>query len=237
MITSLDNKKVKEFCKFHQKKYRNDRYLILDDYLIDAAKDSNYLDTLIYVGDIPFEFSNSLEVSQEVLDKIAKQVGLKYVGVGKKIVECDDYGNRVMILDHLQDPLNVGRIMESAYIFGFDSIIISDDSADIYNEKCLKASKGAIYKLNICIRNLSEEIKHLQEKGYKVCATGLRDNTLELYEVETTDKMAFVLGNEGSGVTSEIMDICDEIVKIAMVNIDSLNVAMAGSIVMYQFKI
>lgn len=237
MITSLDNKKVKEFCKLHQKKYRNDRYLILDDFLINAAKENNYLETLIYVGSIPFEFSNSIDVSQEVLDKIAKQTGLKYIGVGKKIVERDNYGNRVMILDHLQDPLNVGRIMESAYIFGFDSIIISDDSADIYNEKCLKASKGAIYKLNICIRDLNNEIKRLQENGYKVCATGLRDNTLELYEVETTDKMAFVLGNEGSGVTSEIMDICDEIVKIAMVNIDSLNVAMAGSIVMYQFKI
>ncbi|MDO4940432.1 MAG: RNA methyltransferase [Erysipelotrichaceae bacterium] len=237
MITSLDNKKVKEFNKLHQKKYRDDRYLLLDETLILAAKDSGYLQTLLYVGELPFDFANSIEVSQEVMDKIARQDGYKYIGVGTKIKESSKYGNRVMILDHLQDPLNVGRIMESAYIFGFDSIIISDDSADIYNEKCLKASKGAIYKLNICVKELKDEIKALQQDGYKVCATGLRDNTLELYEVEPTEKMAFVLGNEGSGVTSEIMDICDEIVKIAMVNIDSLNVAMAGSIVMYQFKI
>lgn len=237
MITSLDNKKVKEYCKLHQKKYRNDKYLLLDKSLVNFAYKNGYLDTLIYTGSLPFDFNNTFEVSQEVLDKIAKVEGLDYIGVGKSIIENDNYGDRILILDHLQDPLNIGRIMESCLIFGFTSLILSEHSADIYNEKCLKASKGAIYKLNICTKELVSEIEKLKADGYVVYATGLRDNTKELYELEKQDKMAFVLGNEGSGVCKEVMDASSEIVKIDMENIDSLNVAMAGSIVMYNFKI
>lgn len=237
MITSLDNKQVKQFYKLHQKKYRNGQYLLLDKKMIDIAYKTNYLETLIYVDELPFEFSNCLNVSRDVLNKIAKSDNLDYIGVGKNIEFSDEYKNRVMILDHLQDPLNIGRIMESAYIFGFDSIIMSNDCADIYNEKCLSASKGAIYNLNICIKDLGGEIKKLQSLGFEVIATGLKDNTVELYDVKPSDKMAFILGNEGSGVDHHLMDISDKVMKIDMVNIDSLNVAMAGSIIMYQFKI
>ena len=235
MITSLDNKRVKEYTKLHLKKYRNDSFLLLSENLVIKAREENYLKTLIYTGNLPFEFDDVLEVSQDVMDKIAKIEGKHFIGVSKLISDSNDYGNRVLILDHLQDPLNIGRIMESAYLFGFDSIILSEDCADIYNEKCLNASKGSIFKLNINHCNLEEEIYKLKTDGYKVYATGLRDNTKELYEVKPHDKMAFILGNEGSGVDSHIMDISDEIVKIDMVNIDSLNVAMAAAIIMYQF--
>ena len=236
MITSLDNKRVKEYTKLHIKKYLTDSFLLLDEGLVIKANEEGYLKTLIYTGSKPFECKDELEVSQEVLDKIAKTEGLRFIGVSSFIEDKKDYQSRVMILDHLQDPLNIGRIMESAYIFGFDSIILSEESADIYNEKCLKASKGSIYKLNIYHANILEEIKELKDKGFKVYATGLKDNTKELYEVEKQERMAFVLGNEGSGVSSEVMDASDEIIKIDMHNIDSLNVAMAGAIVMYQFS-
>ena len=236
MITSLDNKTVKELTKLHQKKYRDGKFLLLDENIIKYAKDNNYLETLVYTEDIPFDFSNVIEVSQDVLNKISKKEGLKYIGVGKYIKESDNYGNRIIILDHLQDPLNIGRIMEAAYLFGFDSLILSEESADIYNEKCITNSKGAIFKLNISHKDLNQEVINLQNKGYKVYATGLRNQTKELHEVKPCEKMAIILGNEGSGVDSHLMDISDEIIKIDMVNIDSLNVGMAGSIIMYYFS-
>ena len=236
MITSLDNKTVKELTKLHQKKYRDGKFLLLDENIIKYAKDNNYLETLVYTENIPFDFSNVIEVSQDVLNKISKKEGLKYIGVGKYIKESDNYGNRIIILDHLQDPLNIGRIMEAAYLFGFDSLILSEESADIYNEKCITNSKGAIFKLNISHKDLNQEVINLQNKGYKVYATGLRNQTKELHEVKPCEKMAIILGNEGSGVDSHLMDISDEIIKIDMVNIDSLNVGMAGSIIMYYFS-
>lgn len=237
MITSLENKQVKELTKLHQKKYRDTKFLLLDEELILKAYKANKLVQLIYTDKLPFEFDNVLEVSKEVLNKISKKEDMNYIGVGTLIKENDNYGNRIMILDHLQDPLNIGRIMESCQLFNFDSIILSEECADIYNEKCLQNCKGGLYSLKITHKDLNSEIKKLQSMGYKVYATGLRDNTKELHEIESEEKMAFVLGNEGSGVSKEIMDIANEIVKIDMCNIDSLNVGMAGSIVMYRFSI
>lgn len=236
LITSLDNRKVKEWTKLHQKKYRQDEYLLLYEDLVKSAYDNGYLKTLVYVDKPPFEFANSYEVSREVLDKIAKKEGLTCIGIGRHIDQKRSSSKRVIILDHLQDPLNIGRIMESAALFGFDDVILSTQSADIYHDKCLKASKGAIYSLNISIHDLTSIIPILKEEGYEVLATGLKAHSKELYEVETAEKMAIILGNEGSGVREEVMAISDEVVKIDMHNIDSLNVAMAGAILMHRFK-
>ena len=236
MITSLDNKTVKELTKLHQKKYRDEKFLLLDEKIIKLANENGYLETLVYCKEIPFEFHNSIEVSREVLNKISKKENLNYIGVGKHIKESANYGDRVIILDHLQDPLNIGRIMEAAYLFGFNSVVLSEESADIYNDKCITNSKGAIFKLNICHKDLNEEVINLQNNGYKVYATGLRNETKELHEIQPSEKMAIILGNEGSGVDSHLMDISNEILKIDMVNIDSLNVGMAGSIIMYYFS-
>ena len=236
MITSLENKTVKELTKLHQKKYRSGSFLLCDPRMIETANEYGYLKQLVYVGEIPFEFKNSLEVSQEVLNKISKRNDLSYIGVSATVEEKDTYGNRVMILDHLQDPLNIGRIMEEAQLFGFDSLILSEECADIYNEKCLESCKGGIYTLNICHKDLLEEVKELKQKGYTVYATGLQDDTKELHEVESKEKMAFILGNEGSGVSKQLMEVSDGVMKIDMRNIDSLNVGMASAIIMYRFK-
>ena len=237
MITSLENKTVKQLTKLHQKKYRDDMFLLLDEELVKFAKENNYLKTLVYCGDMPFEFNNAIEVSKEVLNKISKRDDLKYIGIANNIKESNSYKNRVLILDELQDPLNIGRILEGTYLFGFDSIILSENCADIYNEKCISNSKGAIFRVNIKRSNIENEISCLKQNGFKVFATGLRNQTKELHDIKTSEKMAFVLGNEGSGVRENIMDICDDIVKIDMMNIDSLNVSMAANIIMYNFSI
>ena len=236
MITSLENKTVKELTKLHQKKYRENSFLLLNEDLILKAYYADKLDKLVYTGELPFEFENAIEVSREVLNKIAKKDGLNYIGVGKPIEEKKNYGKRVILLDHLQDPLNIGRIMLLSALFGFDTVLLSESSADIYNEKALEASKGALFDINICHGDLVKEIDVLKKQGFKIYSTGLRTYSKELYEVKENEKMAIVLGNEGSGVREEIMDISDDIIKIDMHNIDSLNVAMAGAIVMHRFK-
>ena len=237
MITSLDNKTVKSLRKLHQKKYREDAFLLLDEKMVRYAEKKGFLKKLVYTGKQPFAFDDVLEVSQEVMDKIAMEEGKSHIGVSKMIKENDDYGNRVIILDHLQDPLNIGRIMEAAQLFGFDSLILSKECADICHEKCLNACKGGIYTLHICHKDLEEEVSKLKDMGYLVCATGLRNESIEMHELKPQEKMAFILGNEGSGVDEKLMDMADEVVKIDMRNIDSLNVAMAASIIMYQFRI
>jgi TrmH family RNA methyltransferase len=237
MITSLENKTVKQLCKLHHKKYRTDQFLLLDEELIAAAKKAGHLTKLVYAGELPFSFDDTLEVSQDVLDKIAGREGLSFVGVSRMIEEKRSFGKRILLLDHLQDPLNIGRIMEAAVLFGFDSLILSPGCAEITNEKCLAASKGGIYELNIVHGDLLEEITALKKAGYRIYATGLRNNTKQMHEVEAEERMAFILGNEGSGVCEEVMDAADQVMKIDMRNIDSLNVGMAAAIIMYRFRI
>ena len=235
MIESLENKKVKNWTRLHQKKYRGEEFLLTDEKLVKEAFEHGCLKTLIHTGERPFEIAESYEVSEEVLRKISRKEGLRYIGIGRKIVFSNDYQKRVIILEDLSDPLNIGRIMEAAYLFGFDSILLSENCADIFHPKCLESSKGSIFRLNVNIAVLEDEINVLKEKGFKIYATGLRDNTLSLDEVIPEEKMAIILGNEGSGVREETFKLADEIIKIDMHNIDSLNVAMAGAIIMYRF--
>ena len=237
MITSLGNKTVKQLCRLHLKKYRTDQFLLLDEELIAAARKAGYLTKLVYAGELPFAFDDTLEVSQDVLDKIAGREGLSFVGVSRMIEEKRSFGRRILLLDHLQDPLNIGRIMEAAILFGFDSLILSPGCAEITNEKCLAASKGGIYELNIVHGDLLDEIASLKNQGYRIYATGLRNDTRQMHEVEPEERMAFILGNEGSGVCEEVMEAADQVMKIDMRNIDSLNVGMAAAIIMYRFRI
>ncbi len=237
MISSLDNKKVKEWTKLHQKKYRSSAYLLLNEELIKAAYKTKHLKTLIYCGEKPFDFPESYEVSREVLNKIAKTDNLDYLGIGSFVEERMTDGQRIIILEDLSDPLNIGRIMEAALLFGFNNVVLSKEAADIYHEKCLNASKGAIYYLNICHKDIENCIRELKEKNYRIYATGLSAQTKEMYELETREKMAFIMGKESCGVKAETFLLADEIVKIDMHNIDSLNVAMAAGIIMYRFSI
>ncbi len=236
MITSKENKTVKELCRLQQKKYRQDHYLILNEEMTLCALKHGFLQQLVYCGDQPFEFAQALQVSSEVLLKISGGKKLAYIGVGRMIEESAAFGKRIIILDQLQDPLNIGRIMEGCLLFGFDTLILSENCADIYNEKCLDHCKGGLYELKIAIRDLETLIPQLQAQGCKVYATGLSKQTKELHEVRSAPEMALILGNEGSGVRPKIMDLCDEVIKIDMRNIDSLNVATAASIAMYHFR-
>ena len=237
MISSLENKKVKEWTKLHNKKYRDEEFLLLDEDLIKEANKHQLLKTLIYTGEMPFEFKEAYEVSREVLNKITKKENLNYAGIGLPIIEKAKYQRRVIILEDLADPMNIGKIIESAYLFNFDSVVLSKNAADIYNQKCLEAAKSSIYNVNIIRGDIKEEIYKLKELGFKIYSTGLKDYSLEMYDVKPSEKMAIILGNEGSGVKEDTMSISDEIIKIDMHNIDSLNVAMAGAILMYRFSI
>lgn len=236
LITSLDNKKVKEWTKLHNKKYRGEEFLLLSKEMVLEANNHHLLKTLIYVGDKPFEFNDSYEVTREVMNKISKEEDLDVIGIGLPIIEKTDFNSRVMMLEDLQDPLNIGRIIESADNFGFDSVVLSLNTADIYNPKCLKAAGKSFYRVNIKYMDISECIDVLKEKGFNIYSTGLKTYSVEMYDVSFKDKMAFILGNEGSGVKESTFEKSDEIIKIDMHNIDSLNVAMAGSIIMYRFN-
>ena len=141
--------------------------------------------------------------------------------------------NKILILDKVQDPGNMGALMRSAKAFGFDTMVIGEGSCDIYNDKVIRASQGAIFKLSFIHTNLIDFIPTLKE--YKVYGTNVL-NGISLESVEKVDKIAVVLGNEGNGISAEVFNLIEKNIYIPMDDTESLNVSVAGSIIMYYLK-
>ena len=138
------------------------------------------------------------------------------------------------MLDTLQDPGNVGTLIRSALAFNYDKIYVSESTVDVYNEKVIRASQGAIFKINVVKKELSEIYRILKNNEFEILVTSLTNNSIYLEEMEKKEKFAIVLGNEGNGVSEVSLKNATSIVKIRMSDkIDSLNVAVAGSIIMY----
>ena len=134
----------------------------------------------------------------------------------------------------MQDPGNVGTLIRSALAFNYDKVYASESTVDVYNEKVVRASQGAIFKINIVKKELNQIYRILSMDNFQIIVTSLTNNSVYLNELKTKEKFAIVLGNEGNGVSEVSLKNATDVVKIRMSDkIDSLNVAVAGSIVMY----
>ena len=141
-----------------------------------------------------------------------------------------DLGNKVLYLDDIQDPGNLGTIIRTALAFSFKDIILSSHCCSIYNPKVIAASQGAIFFINFINGNIDNLIE-LKEKGYQIVVTNLR-NSVSLSSYQPENKQIIVLGNEGKGVCEEIINLASINVRINIKNIDSLNVGIAAGIMM-----
>jgi TrmH family RNA methyltransferase len=149
-----------------------------------------------------------------------------------KMLDKHELSDRILILDGIQDPGNLGTLMRSAKAFDFNTIFLADGTCDIYNDKVIRSSQGSIFKLNFIQGDKIEFIKSL-EKTYKVYNTNVR-NGKDIRNVEIKGKVAIILGNEGYGVSDEINALTLDSLFINMSNMESLNVGVAGSILMYE---
>lgn len=239
-IVSLQNSKVKKWTSLHEKKYRDKEglFLVENEHMIEEALKNNAVKEIILREDIidKYNFDNTVYVSKEVMKKICNSNSIAdSIAVCFKSDKDINELNRVILLDGVQDPGNLGTIIRSAVSFGFDAMYISNDTCDIYNDKCLQATQGAIFKLPVLRGNLVDYIEALKEEGFNIVGTSLKEsNTLS--SLNEKEKMAFVFGNEGNGVSEIVLDKCDENIFIEIGDFESLNVAVATGIVLYKFR-
>lgn len=239
MITSLQNETIKEIMKLKQKKYRDEKDLFLVEgyHLVEEARKANCIQMLITTLEEKF-VEKTLYVSDKVMEKLAFTkspqpiMAICYKNKNQELLKA---GKRYLLLDGLQDPGNVGTIMRTALAFGYDQIIMSKDCVDLYNDKVIRSTQGALFQMNTCIMELKEAITFLKQQGVKVYGTCLQ-NAQSIDQHQRYSQMAFVMGNEGQGVHQEILDLCDERLYIPIQSIESLNVAIAAAITMYHFK-
>ena len=140
--------------------------------------------------------------------------------------------NKILYLDHINDPGNMGTMIRTALAFNFDAVIISEDSVSIYNDKTLAACKGANYLIPVFVDDI-----YKYKKDHIMIASTLSEKSINVNDLKLdNDKFILVLGNEARGISEGIKNNADIFVKIPISNIDSLNVSVAASILMYELS-
>lgn len=239
IITSLDNDNVKKWKKLCKKKYRDEFgiYLVEGEHLVEEAYKSGVLDKVIVLDGEDYSYDNIIYVSYEVMKAISSlDTPNKIMGVCKKKESSELLGKRYLLLDGIQDPGNLGTIVRSAVAFNIDTIVLSDDTVDLYNPKVLRSTQGMIFHTNIIERDLVSVIDELHNMGITVYGTDV-NNGIDARELSSLDKASFalVMGNEGNGVRREVKELCDKNLYINMnENVESLNVGVATSILLYE---
>lgn len=236
LITSLDNKKIKDIIKLQDKKYRN----LYDKFVVDSLNFIKEADKLKLLLELYVLEGNDLEVSctkyyvnNKVMNKIKNTNTCTYIGIIKKPNSKKELGNKILLLDNISDPGNMGTIIRSALGFNVDSIVLSKTCCDIYNDKCLRASEGSLLKINILREDLSTIIKSLKG-NIPIYSTDV--NTGEDIRNVSSDKFALIMGNEGNGVSNDLTLLSDKKINIKTnFKLESLNVGVATSIILYEF--
>ena len=141
----------------------------------------------------------------------------------------------VVILDHLEDPHNLGAIIRTSEAAGVSGIIIPKDRGVTVNSTVIKTSTGAIDNIPVSmVTNLKQTIDDLKKNGFWVVGTAL-ENSVDYREIDYSGKIALVIGNEGSGMSRMIFESCDFIAKIPMYGkVNSLNASVASGIMIYE---
>lgn len=144
--------------------------------------------------------------------------------------------SRIIALDGVQDPGNVGAIIRSCDAFGVDGFILSEACADIHSPKVIRSATGSAFRLPVCRGDLTEILPELKSRGFTIIGAVLNENAKELGSFSFPEKTAVVIGNEGAGISKEVQKLCAEEIYIPVKNAESLNAAVAASIIIYQLQ-
>lgn len=141
----------------------------------------------------------------------------------------------IIILDHLEDPHNLGAIIRTSEAAGVNGIIIPKDRGVIVNSTVIKTSTGAIDNIPISIvTNLNQTISDLKKNGFWIVGTDMNNST-DYREIDYSGKIALIIGNEGNGMSHMIRKSCDFIAKIPMYGkVNSLNASVSAGIMIYE---
>ena len=238
VITSLENEKVKELVKLQRKKYRDltNTFLVEGEHLVCEAYKAGLLLKIISVDENIFDDIEHVKVSYDVMKKISSlDTPPKIMGLCKKKNDKIS-GNKILILDDIQDPGNLGTIIRSSVAFGVDTIVLSLNTVDLYNPKVLRSTQGMFCYLNVVVDDIEKVIHDLKDKNYTILGTNV-NNGIDVRDITDIEKYALVMGNEGNGVSSKIQELCDKNLYIKMnSNVESLNVGVACSILLYELR-
>jgi TrmH family RNA methyltransferase len=254
ILTSIQNPLIKQVRKLHRAKARQEQNLLLLEgtNLIEAACQVNYkLDIVFCTGQWRDKYPRLWEtlidrtkvqlVGTEVLDSIATTINPDgVIALAPQVIaKMPEIANTKLSLaiERLQDPGNLGTIIRTAVATEVDCLWLSNDSASQAHPKVLRASAGEWFRLPMTVSNdLSQVIKTYQQHGIQVVATVPQANKI-YWSIDFRRPSLILIGNEGRGLSEELIALADERVNIPLSNnVESLNVAIATSLLLYEAR-
>ena len=255
-ITSKDNPTYKEARRLLRKKYRDQTGMFLMEGprpVRDAVKEGTRLayvfirasgagedETTELAGLCAENNIDCVLLSDELFDGISDTENSQgVIGAAHKKAPADagdqDTAGRILILDRLQDPGNIGTIIRTAEAAGFGTLIAMKGTGDVYSPKTVRAAAGSLLRVNVFEGyTASDAVSYCQARSVRIIASDL-EGSVEYTAADLTGRIALVIGNEGSGISDEIRQSADTKVRIPMRgNIESLNAAVAAGVLMYE---
>lgn len=250
-IYSKDNALAKKIKRLNEKKYRiqENKFLIEGFRFVGEALNSNFKVPIIFLSEKIIgkwnDFKTEIKIDENtkvylVTDQILRHIsstdnpqGIVAVVDNRKVNVINKKGFYILV-DKVQDPGNMGTIIRTAHAAGALGVILTKGTVDVYNEKTLRSTMGSIFHIPIIQDENFEKLNLLKQNGFKLIVSSL-DADKNFYDLNLKDRIVLVLGNEGNGVSSEILDLADIKVKIPMPgNAESLNVSIAGAVMMFE---
>ena len=262
IITSKSNPGVTLAASLSEKKYR-DRYGLFktDGFkLAEELLSKGIVPETVYISERSIEKAKKLNcetaatvLSDSLFERFSEEKSpegiiciVKHLDNLRKIVTIDNSGvcpggwehGRIMLLESIRDPGNLGTVIRSAAALSVDRLIISEDCADVYNGKTVRATMGALFGMKIDrVDSLENAVVLLKNQGRRVFAAALDRTAVGLDEMKLESGDCFIIGNEGHGLSSEVLEASTSRVFIPMeTGSESLNAAAAAAIILWEQK-
>ncbi len=246
----ISKAKIKLINSLAQKKYRKKNALFVAEspkLVRDIAKGSFNISEIFATENYLADFDNISPVINEISESELKKISflenpqgvlaiLKIPEEKKSLIFNEN--ELILTLDTIQDPGNMGTLIRLAHWFGIKKIVCSTDSVDVYNPKVVQASMAALAYLDVFYTDLPVFFKNLPEK---TPIYGALMNGKNIYTANLSQNGIILLGNEGQGIKNELLTYINQAISIPdfpqnSAKVDSLNVSMAGSIILSEFR-
>lgn len=247
-IESTQNSLVKHWKKLvttRKEREKTGEFLVEGFHLVEEAlkNKDQIIQIIVREGvDLPLLWDIDNVMMVEVTPTVAKEIAETETSQGvfahckQKEISREDQlkWRKLLLVDAVQDPGNIGTMIRTADAAGIDAVILGKGCADAYNPKTLRSSQGSHFHIPVVRGELEDWIEDLQHNGVKVYGTALQD-AIEYTEIKKTDGFALIVGNEGSGIHPQLLSQTDQNVIIPILGqAESLNVAVATGILLYQ---
>ena len=242
MITSKNNELIKKCIQLKTKKYSKEYALCFIESikLVKELYNRKLIENILVVEDKFSEFSNINNVEVDIISTQISQYLSDTITTDGVFAICriptnNNFNfNRIVLLDRIQDPSNLGAIIRSACAFNYD--IISINSVYPYSSKAIRSSMGQIFNVNYLDLSLEEVIDLKNKYGIRFITADM--DGMDVSKAKVFDgNIAIIIGNEGQGVSNELSLLSDETISIPMDNnVESLNASVSAGIIMYLLK-